>query len=235
MNPSIKPPRILFVRPKSAGPIRSRCQYSSSLAPAPHPHEKKAPASVATSIAISASAPPFPARPVNEATRRPSSAIGSRRCFPASVSALPLPKSAREVDTLNSLRPQDSLEPESADTEGIYRVVVARKDAEDAAQQLARRIAHFRNQEGRMLREMQHLRTHLETSLAQTHERSKVSAADPAQARQVSRPQGRATMASLSQDSNKRAGPSTSSKSKRKLKVPRSREQLEFLAASLGL
>ncbi|KAG7376760.1 hypothetical protein PHYPSEUDO_012785 [Phytophthora pseudosyringae] len=122
------------------------------------------------------------------------------------------------------------------DVGNIYRVVVARKDAEDAAQQLARRIAHFRAQEERVLSEMQTMRTHLETSLKKTHEGSKSSHGAPAQVFHTTRSmqlQGQNSISlhpSVTQAAARPKGASTASGYKRKLKVPRSREQLDFLA-----
>ncbi|KAK1931020.1 Reticulocyte-binding protein 2 a [Phytophthora citrophthora] len=89
-------------------------------------------------------------------------------------------------------------------------------DAEDAAQQLARRISHFRAQEERALREVKTMRTHLETRL-QKPQVELQSIGDPLDPR-------------VSKAFLKQNGVSIPSRPKRKLKVPRSREQLDFLA-----
>ncbi|KAJ8571951.1 hypothetical protein ON010_g4878 [Phytophthora cinnamomi] len=233
MNQGVKPPRILFVRPKSAGSVRSRPQISSSLAPTSCPTERKPSALSAPPIALTGVAPSQPVRPTGTSGRRPSSAIGSRRCFTAaSASACPLP-SSHDVDG-PSVWGQNVVDPETSSETGrenIYHVVVARMDAEDAAQQLARRIAHFRAQEERALRDMQTMRTRLEATLTKTQTQS-----DPSDILEANYPLSLQGHHSITTDRNAYSNVGIkptkmpSSERKRKWKVPRSREQLEFLA-----
>ncbi|KAE8983688.1 hypothetical protein PF005_g18441 [Phytophthora fragariae] len=136
------------------------------------------------------------------------------------------------------LREQDEEDPETAsdvDRGNIYRVVVARKEAEETAQQLASRIAHFRSQEERALREMQTMRNRLETTLTKTLTLSD----DIPQANQTlnsmavaAHPlnlQGRNTMARYL-NTNSKQTKMPSSERRQRLRIPHSREQLEFLA-----
>ncbi|KAF4046526.1 hypothetical protein GN244_ATG00915 [Phytophthora infestans] len=175
MNQSVRPPRVLFVRPKSAGSVRSS-QTRSSPAPASHANGRN-PAPLTPSISLCGTIPPQPVRPVSNSARRPSSAVGSRRCF-APVTVPTLPKTTREVESVDIAWQGDALAAETAsgrDAENIYHVIVARKDAEDTAQTLARRISHFRTQEERVVREMQTMRTRLETNLKKPRQRPRTS------------------------------------------------------------
>ncbi|KAL3671988.1 hypothetical protein V7S43_002653 [Phytophthora oleae] len=208
MDQSVKPPRILFVRPRSAGSVRSRSQTPKFLAPTARENGRKA---EAPTILVAGSNPPQPIRPVSSTARRPSSAVGSRRCV-APISFSALPHTAHEADNLDTRlwKPEDA---SGLGGGNIYHVIVARKDAEDTAQQLARRISHFRAQEERALREVKIMRTQLETSL----QKPQVELQSPGDSR-------------ISQVFSKQKGASMSSRPKRKAKVPRSREQLDFLA-----
>ncbi|ETM49804.1 hypothetical protein L914_06026 [Phytophthora nicotianae] len=237
MNQSVKPPKILFVRPKSAGSVRTCSQSRTSLTPTSQTSAGK-PAPQTPSISLTGTIPPQPVRPVSNTARRPSSAVGSRRCF-APISIPTLPKTAREGENVKKYLWQgDPLGPEvpSSVDGSIYHVIVARKDAEDTAQQLARRISHFRAQEERVVREMQTMRTRLETNLKKTREGSNFRVGVPGQVRQMPRsmhlPGQNATSLHqhVSQGNSKQKGGSTSPGYKRKLNVPRSREQREFLA-----
>ncbi|KAG1701587.1 hypothetical protein DVH05_010888 [Phytophthora capsici] len=198
MEQRVKPPKVLFVRPRSAGPVRSRPQTSNSLASLTG---RKVGAPMTPSILVAGSNPPQPIRPVSGAVRRPSSAVGSRRCVAPSLSAFPHTARSWGSEELSGL--------------DIYHVIVARKGAEDTAQQLARRISHFRAQEERALLEVKTMRTHLETRLQKPQVKLQ-STGDP--------------LDPTSKVFYKQNGVSMPSHPKRKLKVPRSREQLDFLA-----
>ncbi|GAB9468393.1 hypothetical protein Gpo141_00005710 [Globisporangium polare] len=119
----------------------------------------------------------------------------------------------------------------AADTTGnIYHAMAARKSAEDTATQLARRIAHFRAQEERVLREVQEVKSRLETALFVAHE----SPSDHQEQQQegtlwpaIGSPKHRP----LQGWAEKTGGGFTSNtQSQREPKAPRSREQLQFLA-----
>ncbi|GMF29879.1 unnamed protein product [Phytophthora lilii] len=242
MSQSLKPPRVVFVRPKSAGCIRSHTHASSSFAPASRGIEKKRPTSLAPSISLAGTAPPQPVRPPHNSSRRPSSAVGSRRCVAVASGSLPICAIARGASNLDTLLWQDQeLEPETPaglDTENMYQVVVARKDAENAAQQLARRIAHFRAQEERALCEMQTMRLHLESTLTKTQQPLDLGSADlKSKATSLASRQSN-DQAHTAMTLDRTATPDTkqiresTSQRKRRLRVPRSREQLKFLAVS---
>lgn len=244
MNQSVRPPRILFVRPKSAGAVRSLSQMSSSFAPAPRPNGTQSSTLSAAPIILTGAAPPQPVRPQNTQGRRPSNAVGSRRCFTAaSASALPVGKDGDKPCLLE----QDPETWAEVDTENIYRIVIARKDAEEAAQQLARRIAHFRTQEERALRDMQGLRNCLEKNLVKTQTSTDSTASDIRQGNETSNSipvasrslnlHGRSTMTPYrnATPNNIKQTKAPSSERRRRLRVPRSREQLEFLAVSTSM
>ncbi|GMF47958.1 unnamed protein product [Phytophthora fragariaefolia] len=202
------------------------------------------PATVSTSPIILTGA--AASRPIRPTGRRPSSAVGPRRSpREGSVSALSVTKVNTIDDSL--LWDRDTLNTSNLpeiDAGNIYHIVSARKDAEDAAQQLARRIAHFRSQEERALRDMQAMRNRLELTLTKTQAKPDLSVSDISQTDQIVnvRPvvshqftlRGCNNLPSCPDMTPKEIKQTNVPPSERqcKMKTPRSREQLQLLAVS---
>lgn len=199
-----------------------------------------------TSLFAGPSRPPPPSvRPKSSSSNASITVISRRSVPPASVhSAIASPRSGASLSATraheSSFRgakatPLGTASPSSsaADTTGnIYHAMAARKSAEDTATQLARRIAHFRAQEERVLREVQEVKSRLETALFVAHE----SPPDHQEQQQegtlwpaIGSPKHRP----LQGWAEKTGGGFTSNtQSQREPKAPRSREQLQFLAVS---
>ncbi|TMW63603.1 hypothetical protein Poli38472_002544 [Pythium oligandrum] len=110
----------------------------------------------------------------------------------------------------------------SVTTGNVYHALSARKSAEETAKQLARRIAHFRAQEERVLREVQHMKQRLEFLLSPREEAVDESTAV---ATPVETPRGNSSRSRrpLSAAAGSQRSP------RLEPKTPRSREQLQFL------
>lgn len=179
--------------------------------------------------------------------RPKSSSVGATTVIRRSVPATPAQfviASPRSGASLSAGRAHESsferasatpaLSSSSADTTGnIYHAMAARKGAEDTATQLTRRIAHFRAQEERVLREVQDVKSKLESALLAAHQQQ---TSVPAQHQgggglwpTIGSPQ-RCSLQSWTENSG--GGCASNTQSRREPKAPRSREQLQFLTVS---
>jgi hypothetical protein len=224
-------------RPKSAVPaIRVPAMATSLLVEAPvkgstH-HQATPPLRSTAFVGFSPRVPSAPRRPVAPATtttaiggnfqhvlQARSSTASSRRLSYGGVghdtsSGLPADEQASQTPARNSA---------STTTGTIYHAMTARKNAEEMAKQLARRIAHYRAQEEKVLREVQLAKQRLENLLAS--ENASGTGEDtvgppPRSPHAVKRPISATTHTSRMAQRND-------------LKIPRSREQLQFLTVRL--
>lgn len=206
---------------------------------------KKLPTPVLVSTHVNSSLFATPTRPPPPSVRPKSSSVSATTAIKRSVPATPAQSaiaSPRSRASLSAERAQESsfkrasatpaLSSSAADTTGnIYHAMVARKSAEDTATQLARRIAHFRAQEERVLREVQDVKSKLESALLAAHQQQTSASAQhqgglwPA----ISSPQRR-SLQSWTENSGGRCASNT--QSRREPKAPRNREQLQFLTVS---
>ncbi|KAJ0404604.1 hypothetical protein P43SY_005562 [Pythium insidiosum] len=112
----------------------------------------------------------------------------------------------------------------AAATGNVYLATAARKSAEETAKQLARRIAHFRAQEERVLREVQQMKERLEHLLTTVDDKSESPEDAPT-----------TTVATAPPVPPRRPASATVSRAVNRVepKVPRSREQLQLLTMAL--
>lgn len=187
--------------------------------------------------------PPPCVRPKSSSSASSTAATRRSVALAAAHSAMPSPRSR---PLLSAGRAQDGnlekarvttatspiLPSSAANTTGnVYHAMAARKSAEDTATQLARRIAHFRAQEERVLREVQDVKSKLESALLvastseqRQHQQDEEGALWPV----IGSPHHHPLQGWTENNC-------ASSQSRREPKAPRSREQLQFLTVSTGL
>lgn len=254
----LAPPRVTISRPKTAaalsgdGAARSASE-SGPTAPLPrsatltgrrantafehHGRQTKLATTAASSNSSHANGIGAPTRP----PARPASSMSrGKAVVPSHRASATTSSSRRQENSSNSASRVQSATPapqlplsapfaSSADTTGnIYLAMAARKSAEDTAKQLARRIAHFRAQEERVLREVQQVKSQLESALVATHPQPSHSTRDS-----WADTSDRVRQGWFGHDDT--AALSSRVRTRREPHVPRSRDQLQFLTVRLRL
>jgi hypothetical protein len=165
MHAPLKPPVVHISRPNSATASSQSTTPAASSAPARPANAPGFRSGRPTSCSPVARRRDLVPQQIIQPQTRPEVIPPTRAVAAHHVTAL-----GGQYQQQSGCRPESAHEPFDEDKEGespsVFEATLARKEAEAAVQQLARRIAHYRSQEERVLREVWSAKRALEVSLA---------------------------------------------------------------------